>query len=73
MARSVRHKPFFRVCSGSDKVDKTFAHRRTRAAAKNAIRLGVDAPDYRLTEDPWRYASDGKLYRPSDDMMTLRK
>lgn len=74
MTRSVRRTPITGVTTAvSDRPGKALAHRRTRVAARCALAQGDEPPDRRLTEDPWDYPKDGKLWHGRCRPGLLRK
>ena len=73
MSRSRRKTPISGVSTApSDKPFKASEHGRERAAVRQALANGTDAPDPKLFGDPWRGEKDGKQYAP-DRPDILRK
>ena len=64
MSRSIRHTPIVGMTPArSDKPGKVAAHRKHRAASRQAIhREAVIMPDERETGNPWSFPKDGKQW-----------
>lgn len=74
MSRSRKKSPAGgNTVANSDRLGKSFAHRRTRRKARLAILAGAEPPSPRLTENPWDYPKDGKRWYGYGRPELLRK
>ena len=63
MSRSRRRTPIVAMTkAGSEKPDKTLAHRAERTAVRDALAADREAPGGKLFGDPWKGDKDGKQY-----------
>lgn len=74
MPRSHKYKPFFAVCSGSEKQDKRLANRDFRRKAKLRVKSGSDEfLLMREVSNVWAFTKDGKRYIKDAGKKEMRK
>jgi len=70
MSHSFKKTPIIGNCSGSEKQDKKFSHRKFRAAERECLSNDLDFPvKQQEVCNNWDFAKDGKQYlRKLDDL-----